>query len=278
MDFGFRVFLCVSSIFSLVNASRLDFDRDLKDYSTNRKSVDDKPNLGPNRIVPIEGLNWQVVRLAELSNGFGCVLNTNCPHNLRCSYNHCVDPCVEYCGINANCRVTNHMPVCSCKESYTGDPYDFCRPIPVKVPPRAPRSPHAKQCDPSPCGPHSTCRSVDIAAICACQPGYSGIPPECRPECVSSSECAPSEACVNLKCQDPCPGTCGRDAKCQVVNHNPICVCPSGRSGDPLTGCHLISTSCKDDNVYCSSLATAGYCSSSPSYMHNYCKKSCEIC
>jgi hypothetical protein len=153
--------------------------------------------------------------------------------------------------------------VCSCKDSHTGDPYASCRPIPVKsknlnfknlsfettnlcflitmnsVPPTSPNV-FEKPCDPPPCGPHSTCRPVGNAPVCACQPGYLGIPPECRPECVSSSECAPSKACLNFKCQDPCIGTCGRDAKCQIVNHNPICVCPSGWTGDPITGCHII--------------------------------------
>ncbi|EFX65777.1 hypothetical protein DAPPUDRAFT_229540, partial [Daphnia pulex] len=170
-----------------------------------------------------------------------CVLNTDCPRDKSCSRNRCVDPCVGACGDNADCRVANHIPVCSCKEAHTGDPYGSCRPIPVKIPPTSP-SVVEKPCDPPPCGPHSTCRPVGNAPVCACQPGYLGIPPECRPECVSSSECAPSQACLNFKCQDPCPGTCGRDAKCQVVNHNPICVCPSGWTGDPLTGCHIIPT------------------------------------
>lgn len=42
------------------------------------------------------------------------------------------------------------------------------------------------------------------------------------------------------KCQDPCPGTCGLNAKCYVVNHNPICSCPAGYNGDPFRHCQLI--------------------------------------
>jgi len=60
-----------------------------------------------------------------------CLLNTDCPRDQSCSRNKCVDPCAGACGANADCRVTNHVPVCSCKESYTGDPYGSCRPIPV---------------------------------------------------------------------------------------------------------------------------------------------------
>lgn len=190
-----------------------------------------------------------------------CLLNTDCPREKSCVKNRCVDPCQGTCGSNADCRVANHIPICSCKEAHTGDPYGSCRPIPVIskrqcwqeflaalnihfttyriVPPTSP-SVIEKPCDPPPCGPHSTCRPVGNAPVCACQPGYLGIPPECRPECVSSSECAPAQACLNFKCQDPCPGTCGRDAQCKIVNHNPICICPAGWIGDPLTGCRII--------------------------------------
>jgi len=93
-------------------------------------------------------------------------------------------------------------------------------------------------CDPHPCGPNSNCRAVGSSPVCSCQPGYLGVPPECRPECVSNGECSPSLSCVNFKCQDPCTGTCGPSATCTVINHNPVCSCPSGTTGDPLTtGC-----------------------------------------
>ena len=60
-----------------------------------------------------------------------CVLNTDCPRDKSCSRNRCIDPCPGTCGLNADCSISNHIPVCSCKESYTGDPYGSCRPIPV---------------------------------------------------------------------------------------------------------------------------------------------------
>lgn len=90
---------------------------------------------------------------------------------------------------------------------------------------------------PSPCGPYSECRRVDNHAVCSCQREYIGTPPACRPECMVSSECALNKACVNKKCSDPCPGTCGPDARCQVVNHNPICSCAPGFTGDPFVRC-----------------------------------------
>lgn len=51
------------------------------------------------------------------------------------------------------------------------------------------------------------------------------------------SECALNYACLNKKCIDPCPGTCGYGARCKVVNHNPICSCSNGFIGDPFVRC-----------------------------------------
>ena len=105
-----------------------------------------------------------------------------------------------------------------------------CLHLAVAEPPQNP-------CDPSPCGPNSQCRLVNQHAVCSCSLGFIGNPPSCRPECVVSSECPQNRACINQKCLDPCPGTCGLNARCQVVNHNPICSCAAGFTGDPLARC-----------------------------------------
>jgi hypothetical protein len=55
-----------------------------------------------------------------------------------------------------------------------------------------------------------------------------------------SSECPQNRACVNQKCVDPCPGTCGLNARCEVINHSPICSCQAGFTGDPFTRCFSI--------------------------------------
>lgn len=75
-------------------------------------------------------------------------------------------------------------------------------------------------------------------AVCSCLPSFVGVPPRCRPECVSNSECPQDQACVNQRCQDPCPGTCGLQAKCYVNNHNPICTCPPSYTGNPFFRCY----------------------------------------
>lgn len=92
-------------------------------------------------------------------------------------------------------------------------------------------------CDPSPCGPNSECRVRSGHAVCSCHIGYLGAPPSCRPECVVTAECSPNKACINQKCSDPCPGSCGSDARCKVINHNPTCSCPPGFGGDPFIRC-----------------------------------------
>lgn len=99
--------------------------------------------------------------------------------------------------------------------------------------PIAPRNP----CIPSPCGPYSQCRDVNDNAVCSCILNYVGSPPACRPECTVSSECSLDKACMNQKCVDPCRGTCGQNARCHVTNHNPICSCSVGYTGDPFVRC-----------------------------------------
>lgn len=69
-------------------------------------------------------------------------------------------------------------------------------------------------------------------------PEYQGSPPSCRPECVVSSECPQNKACYKFKCSNPCNGACGVGAKCEVINHNPICSCPPTFTGDPFTRCY----------------------------------------
>lgn len=99
--------------------------------------------------------------------------------------------------------------------------------------------PERDPCVPSPCGPYSQCRLSNGHAVCSCLPNYIGAPPSCRPECTVSTDCMQNRACINQKCRDPCPGTCGLNARCNVINHNPICSCMPGFLGDPFTRCIL---------------------------------------
>lgn len=92
-------------------------------------------------------------------------------------------------------------------------------------------------CLPSPCGPYSTCRNVNGQAICSCEPGMLGAPPTCRRQCVINQDCPLALACMAGSCVNPCVGSCGFNARCVVQNHQPICSCDEGYSGDPFAGC-----------------------------------------
>jgi len=102
--------------------------------------------------------------------------------------------------------------------------------------PAVPQNP----CQPSPCGPNSVCQVRGESPACSCLQNYIGSPPNCRPECTINPECSSNLACVNQKCSDPCPGSCGTNARCNVVNHTPVCSCNSGFTGDPFIGCIVI--------------------------------------
>lgn len=96
----------------------------------------------------------------------------------------------------------------------------------------------ADPCSSSPCGPNAICTD----GKCKCLPEYQGNPYiACKPECVLNTDCDISKACVRNKCIDPCPGTCGKNAQCNIYNHMPICNCPPGMSGNAFISCHVIT-------------------------------------
>lgn len=95
-------------------------------------------------------------------------------------------------------------------------------------------------CIPSPCGPNSVCQVKNEEAACSCLPEFKGQPPFCRPECISNSECPSNLACINMKCKDPCLGSCGLSAICHVTNHIPNCYCENGLTGNPISACYPV--------------------------------------
>ena len=57
--------------------------------------------------------------------------------------------------------------------------------------------------------------------------------------CSSNDECASSQACRNRGCVNPCAydNPCSANAECTVNNHNAVCKCPPGMTGDPYSLC-----------------------------------------
>ena len=58
-----------------------------------------------------------------------CVQNSDCDRSKACVNNKCTNPCPGVCGINAECRVQNHGPICLCLIGYEGDPTRVCTQI-----------------------------------------------------------------------------------------------------------------------------------------------------
>lgn len=163
-----------------------------------------------------------------------CVSNTECSSNLACINQKCKDPCPGLCGSNAVCRVISHTPMCVCSVGFAGDPFTQC------LLQQDPVYEQSTPCIPSPCGSNAVCREQNGAGACHCLPEYIGNPYEgCRPECVLNSDCPSNRACIRNKCNDPCPGTCGQNAQCLVINHLPSCNCRIGYSGDPYRYCSV---------------------------------------
>ena len=61
-----------------------------------------------------------------------CVASSECPAQLACENQKCVNPCPAPCGLGTKCIVVNHSPICSCMPGYSGDPFTRCTPIPRK--------------------------------------------------------------------------------------------------------------------------------------------------
>lgn len=171
-----------------------------------------------------------------------CVSHDDCSSHTACINSFCIDPCPGACGIDSLCKVVEHRPVCACPAGFVGNPYTRCDPLsepigPGKITPQPPATP----CVPSPCGLNTECRVTGNRPVCSCFSGYVGDPNKaCQPECVTNIDCKRTEACIDQKCRDPCVDVCGTNALCEVDNHNPICYCPKGMTGDPFRFCMAI--------------------------------------
>lgn len=92
---------------------------------------------------------------------------------------------------------------------------------------------------PSPCGLNAQCQDIGGQPSCSCLPQFIGSPPNCKPECIINSECPYHLACINMKCRDPCPGSCGHNTECKVISHAPKCYCLPGYIGNPIIQCNI---------------------------------------
>lgn len=212
-----------------------------------------------------------------------CVTSSECGSDQACINQKCINPCPGTCGVKALCQVVNHNPICSCPLKYTGDPFSSCIFIQEQE--------IVNPCIPSPCGPNSECRIINESPSCSCLQEFIGNPPNCRPECVSSSECRSNLACISNKCRDPCLGVCGSNAECKVISHAPNCICIVGFTGDPFTQCITAITlpiapvnpcvpSPCGANAICREHRNAGSCTCLPEYIgdpYEGCRPECIL-
>ena len=83
-----------------------------------------------------------------------CIINDECNRQQACSNQHCINPCDGACGLNSECTVRNHLPICKCPRGYDGDPFRQCNKITEVIKPtEGPLNP----CFPSPCGANARC-------------------------------------------------------------------------------------------------------------------------
>ena len=75
-------------------------------------------------IVYINVTFWsQILALPPIK--IGCEADSECPVDKACFNGNCVNPC--NCGLNAECVVIKHTPLCFCPPGYSGDPKVECQ-------------------------------------------------------------------------------------------------------------------------------------------------------
>lgn len=55
-----------------------------------------------------------------------CLVSSECNQQQACIQRKCKNPCEGVCGLNTECKVINHSPICTCRPQYTGDPFSRC--------------------------------------------------------------------------------------------------------------------------------------------------------
>lgn len=164
----------------------------------------------------------------------GCFNSLHCADGLACFKQQCVNPCeLNLCGLNAECRVKRHSPICQCTPGYEGDPFNQCFENQSKpqITPQMIKRVSKDNLDPAPCGAHTIRFRENGIVTCKCRNKYIGNPYDsCYHECESKFECPSNKTCTERKCVDPCLGVCSAREDCYVFNHKASCRPKSSRS------------------------------------------------
>lgn len=176
----------------------------------------------------------------------GCQQDTDCPEQETCINRQCRNPC--NCGIDAECRIVNRRPVCSCRNGFDGNPNTACRVLGCRIDSECESE---KACvngnciSPcligSPCVENAECFVSGNQPQCRCLSGYRGNPwSRCSiVECRTNGDCPFDKTCENSACVNPCvyDKQCAPRAECRAQNHAAVCRCPTGMVGNPLIEC-----------------------------------------
>lgn len=172
------------------------------------------------------------------------------------------DPCAldNQCGKCSQCTVIDHGIQCSCPPLFLGNPLIECNMPPTPCNNNC-------QCDDSSyciktcrsdaqCSCGEKCSSGKCKTQCTsnskCPEGHICIRGFCTAGCVSDNDCANEKTCSNSKCKNPCEknlSQCGKNAICRVSQHQAVCLCPDGYSGEPSKGCNPYEC---DSDIDCS--------------------------
>lgn len=201
--------------------------------------------------------------------------------------------------LNFRCIDSDGGFSCICNEGLVGDPIttgcrkpgdcltDFDCPASAYCDNEVCRNPCEQ---PKICIANAKCIPVAHKATCQCpEKTREDSNGACVPiECSDSNDCAMNKICVDAKCEDPCafPSVCGQNAECTPANHQAVCSCKSGSTGDPHLGCiavqYCASTKQCPQGLNCyngictSSCASQRDCISDQLCIDGYCQPTCK--
>lgn len=145
-----------------------------------------------------------------------CYSDKDCSDTATCHDKQCVNPCdkIMPCGLDANCVVAGHNPICECPPGSQGDPYVKCAKLEcIKdndclIDEACVNYKCKNSCDiPRACGKNALCAARNHIGQCSCVPGYTGDPVlGCVPiqYCTDDSRCSTGTKCVDNLCVGKC--------------------------------------------------------------------------
>lgn len=193
--------------------------------------------------------------------------DADCPANTICAGGVCQNPCDNACGSNAECKVINRKPVCSCPlrfQPISDTAKDGCARTISKCLTDVDCGGalcYNGQCriacrNSQDCSDGESCLKNVCVVACLdhsqCASGLACVEGHCTIGCRSNKECKQDQSCIENKCLNPCQSanSCGPNALCSIDQHHSQCSCPEGFEGNPTPeqGCVRVPAPCLASN------------------------------